>query len=107
MLPSLLTCTFATGTLRYFFVQVLFVKNRVVFLNSTVDIKMARSIVARLLYLDSENNQPIQLIINSPGGSVSSGLAIYDTMKAINSPVHTYVPGRAFVDSAGAGSLGV
>ena len=70
--------------------QVLYVKNRVIFLTSTVDIKMARQIVAQLLYLDAESDEPIQLIINSGGGGVSDGLAIYDTMKAIRAPVHTY-----------------
>ena len=50
---------------------------------------MARTIVAQLLYLDSISNEPIQLIINTGGGVVTDGLAIYDTMKTIRSPVHT------------------
>lgn len=56
----------------------------------------AISVVAQLLYLDSENHEKeISLYINSPGGSVSAGMAIYDTMRHIKAPVHTIGIGMA------------
>ena len=65
-------------------------KERTIFLSGAIDDDMSNSVVARLLYLDSLNSkQPIFLYINSPGGSVSAGLAIYDTMQAIQSPIYT------------------
>lgn len=48
-----------------------------------------------MLYLDSISNEPIHFYINSPGGSVIAGFQIYDTMRMIKSPVHTYVVGQA------------
>lgn len=71
-------------------------KERVVFLNGGVNDVMANIAVAQLLFLEAENpDAPISLKINSPGGSVSAGLAIYDTMQYIKCPVHTYVLGQA------------
>jgi ATP-dependent Clp protease, protease subunit len=65
-------------------------QERIIFLGEAIDNDVANSIVARLLYLDSLNStQPIYLYINSPGGSVNAGLAIYDTMQAVHSPVST------------------
>ena len=59
-------------------------KERVIFLVGPVDDHMANLIVAQLLFLESENpNKEIHLYINSPGGSVSAGLAIYDTMQSL------------------------
>lgn len=55
----------------------------------------AATITASLLFLESESDAPISLYINSPGGSVSAGLSIYDTMQYIASPVHTIVLGQA------------
>lgn len=53
-------------------------------------------LTAQLLFLEAESpTQPIKLYINSPGGSVTAGLAIYDTMQYISSPVHTYCMGQA------------
>jgi ATP-dependent Clp protease protease subunit len=71
-------------------------KERVVFLVGPVDDYMANVIVAQLLFLESENpDKDINLYINSPGGSVSAGLAIYDTMQFIKSDVSTICVGQA------------
>lgn len=57
---------------------------------------MSSLVVAQLLFLESETpEKPIMLYINSPGGSVTAGLAIYDTMQYISSPVHTLCVGQA------------
>ena len=71
----------------------LLLKERIVFLGSAIDDQVANIIVAQLLYLDSENNYPISLYINSPGGSVYAGLAIYDTIKMLKAPVSTVAIG--------------
>ena len=71
-------------------------KDRVVMFEGEVRDQMANLIVAQLLFLESENSEkPINMFINSPGGSVSAGLAVYDTMQFIKCPVHTYVMGQA------------
>lgn len=71
-------------------------KERVVFLVGTVDDHMANLIVAQLLFLESENpEKDISLYINSPGGIVTSGLAIYDTMQFIRPAVSTVCVGQA------------
>jgi len=64
-------------------------KDRIIILNGEIDDNNANSIVAQLLYLDSLNNDDISLYINSPGGSITAGMAIYDTMNFINSHVST------------------
>ena len=71
-------------------------KDRIVMLQGVVEDYSANLIVAQLLYLESANSEkPIKMFINSPGGSVTAGLAIYDTMQFIKCPVHTYVMGQA------------
>jgi len=71
-------------------------KDRVVFLGTEVDDDLANVIIAQLLFLDSEdNNKDIMMYINSPGGSVSAGLAIYDTMQFLHCDVATYCMGMA------------
>jgi ATP-dependent Clp protease protease subunit len=71
-------------------------KERIVMLNGPVEDNMANTIVAQLLFLESENpDKEINLFINSPGGAVTAGLAIYDTMQFIRCPVATYVMGQA------------
>jgi ATP-dependent Clp protease protease subunit len=71
-------------------------KDRIVMLQGVVEDYSANLIVAQLLYLNSDNSdKPIKLFINSPGGSVTAGLAIYDTMQFVKAPVHTYVMGQA------------
>jgi ATP-dependent Clp protease, protease subunit len=71
-------------------------KDRIVFLQGVVRDEMANAIVAQLLFLNTQDAKAdIHLYINSPGGSVTSGMAIYDTMQYINSPVATYCIGMA------------
>ena len=71
-------------------------KERIVMLNGPVEDNMANLIVAQLLFLESENpDKDISLFINSPGGSVTSGLSIYDTVQFIKPGVKTYVMGQA------------
>lgn len=71
-------------------------KDRIVMLGSAIDDDVANAIVAQLLFLDAEDNKkPISLYINSPGGVISSGLAIYDTIQYVKSPVSTIVIGQA------------
>lgn len=71
------------------------IKARKIYLWSEIDDKNAERIVRHLLYLNSLSNDPITLYINSPGGVISSGLAIYDAMQAIEAPVSTIVCGLA------------
>lgn len=70
-------------------------KDRIIFLSGEINDNLASIIVSELLYLDAQNHDDIFLYINSPGGSVSSGLAIYDTMNYIKSDVRTIVIGIA------------
>ena len=71
-------------------------KDRIVFLGVAIDDNVANLVVAQLLYLESEDpDKEIHFYINSPGGLVSAGLAIYDTMQYIKSPVSTYCMGQA------------
>ena len=72
----------------------LLLKERIIFLGMPLSDQVANLIVAQLLYLNSEDpNQPIQMFINSPGGIIYAGLAIYDTMKMIKTPIHTFAVG--------------
>jgi ATP-dependent Clp protease protease subunit len=71
-------------------------KDRIIMLNGPVEDTMANVIVAQMLYLESENpDKEINLYINSPGGAVTAGLAIYDTMQYIKCDVRTIVMGQA------------
>jgi ATP-dependent Clp protease protease subunit len=71
-------------------------KDRIVMLNGQVDDGSANVVVAQLLFLESQNpDKPINFYINSPGGVITSGMSIYDTMQFIKSPVHTMVMGQA------------
>ncbi len=70
-------------------------KDRIVFLSGEINESTANIIISELLYLDSLNHNEICLYINSPGGEVSSGFAIYDTINFIKSPVRTIVVGLA------------
>ncbi|KAL1934401.1 hypothetical protein VTP01DRAFT_6583 [Rhizomucor pusillus] len=71
-------------------------KERIICLNGPVEDSVAAVIVAQLLFLEAENpEKPINLYINSPGGSVTAGMAIYDTMQYIQSPVSTLCNGQA------------
>ncbi|HCA41074.1 MAG TPA: ATP-dependent Clp endopeptidase proteolytic subunit ClpP [Aminobacterium sp.] len=71
-------------------------KDRIIFLGDAVDDNIANTVVAQLLFLESEDpDKDINLYINSPGGVVSAGLAIYDTMQYIKCPVSTICIGQA------------
>jgi ATP-dependent Clp protease protease subunit len=71
-------------------------KDRIVFLGSAINDEVANSIVAQLLFLQSEDPKAdIHLYVNSPGGSISAGLAIYDTMQFVTCDVATYCIGQA------------
>src|SRR3712207_3435018 len=75
--------------------------DRIIFLVTPVDDQVANAIIAQLLHLDSEDpEQDISLYINSPGGSVTAGLAVYDTMRFINADVATTALGMAASISA-------
>ena len=70
-------------------------KDRIVILSGEIDDNLANSIIAQLLYLDGLNHDNICLYINSPGGSITAGMAIYDTMNFISSKVSTICIGIA------------
>lgn len=71
-------------------------KSRIIMMQGEVEEQMATSIVSQLLFLDAEDNtKPIYLYINSPGGVVTAGMAIYDTMQYISAPVYTVCMGLA------------
>jgi ATP-dependent Clp protease protease subunit len=71
-------------------------KDRIVFIGSAVTDEVANSVVAQLLFLQAEDPKaPVNLYVNSPGGSVSAGMAIYDTMQFISCDVATYCVGQA------------
>ncbi|MCB9267073.1 MAG: ATP-dependent Clp protease proteolytic subunit [Lewinellaceae bacterium] len=72
----------------------LLLKERIVFLGTGVNDQVANLIVAQLLYLDSQSSTlPINMYVNSPGGSVYAGMAIYDAMKMVKAPVYTTAVG--------------
>ena len=71
-------------------------KERIIFLSTQIDDAVANTIIAQLLFLEAEDNEKdIYLYINSPGGVVTAGLAIYDTMQYIKSDVSTICLGQA------------
>ena len=70
-------------------------KNRIILLSGEINDNTANVIIAQLLYLDSISNDDISLYINSPGGSITSGMAIYDTMNLIKSDVSTICVGMS------------
>ena len=69
--------------------------NRIIFLTGEIDDNLAENIISKLLYLDSLNQEDIYIYINSVGGSITSGMAIYDTMNYIKSKVSTICIGQA------------
>lgn len=71
-------------------------KDRIIFLGGPIDDDTANTVIAQMLFLSNEDSKaPINFYINSPGGSVSAGLAIYDTMQFLRCDVHTYCLGMA------------
>ncbi len=72
----------------------LLLKNRIVFLGTPINAQVANLIVAQLLFLNSEDPEaPIQMYINSPGGEIYAGMAIYDTMQMLTNPIRTIAVG--------------
>ena len=81
---------------RAFDVYSLLLKERIIFLGTGINDQVANVIIAQLLYLDSEDpEREIKFYINSPGGVITSGLAIYDTMRLVRPDVATYCIGMA------------
>lgn len=71
-------------------------KDRIILLNDAIDTQLATSVISQLLVLESENSEaPITIYINSPGGSITDGLAIYDVMNKIKCPIITVCVGMA------------
>ena len=71
-------------------------KDRIIFLSEEIDEHSANLVIAQLLFLEAQDNtKPIKMYLNSPGGSVTDGLAIYDTMQYIKAPVSTICVGLA------------
>ena len=71
-------------------------EDRIVFIGTPINDQVANSVIAQLLFLQKENKtQDIQVFLNTPGGSVTAGLAIYDTMQFVQCPVATYCIGQA------------
>lgn len=84
------------GKERQFDIFSLLLRDRIIFINGVLDDNVANSIIAQLLYLDSmDSEKEVNLYINSPGGSVTAGMAVYDTMRHIKAPVHTIGIGLA------------
>lgn len=75
--------------------SILFMNNRMVFIDDVITDSLASNVVRQLMYLASTGNEDITLVINSPGGSVTAGLAIYDAMSAISCDVSTVCLGMA------------
>ncbi len=75
--------------------SILFMQNRMVFIDDVIDDSLAANIIKQLLYLASVSNEDITVVINSPGGSVTAGMAIYDTMTGISCDVSTVCLGMA------------
>ncbi len=72
----------------------LLLRNRIVIVGTAIDDQIANLVMAQLLYLSNEDREaPIQMYINSPGGAIYSGMAIYDTMQVIPNPVSTLAVG--------------
>lgn len=76
------------------------IQERIIFIDSEIDSELANGVIAQLFYLDSISNDPIRIYINTNGGDINQGLAIYDTSKLINSPLETI--GMGCVASMGA-----
>lgn len=84
------------GQERQYDIFSLLLSDRNIFINGLIDDLTANSVIAQLLFLDSQDSEKaISLYINSPGGSVTAGMAIHDTMRYIKAPVHTIGIGLA------------
>lgn len=83
------------GTEKVYDIYSRLLKDRIIFISGEINDDMANTIIGELLFLDSQSNDEISIYINSPGGSITSGMAIYDTMNYIKSPVSTICIGMA------------
>ena len=84
------------GQERQYDIFSLLLSDRIIFINGLIDDLTANSVIAQLLFLDSQDSEKeISLYINSPGGSVTAGMSIHDTMRYIKAPVHTIGIGLA------------
>ena len=70
-------------------------KDRIIFIGGEIDDDLANAVISELLFLDSQGNDEISIYINSPGGSITAGMAIYDTMNYVKSPISTICVGMA------------
>ena len=70
-------------------------KDNIIFIGDVIDDELANAVVGQLLFLSQESNNPVSIYINSPGGSITAGLAILDTMKFVRPVIHTYCIGQA------------
>ena len=94
MIPFVIEQT-AAGE-RHYDIYSRLLKDRIIMLGTAIDDSVANTLVAQLLFLQSEDpKKDIHLYINTPGGSVTAGLAIYDTMQMVSCPVNTYCLGQA------------
>ena len=75
--------------------SLLFMRNRMVFITDVIDDALASNIIKQLMYLASVSNEDITMVINSPGGSVTAGMAIYDAMSGISCDISTVCLGMA------------
>lgn len=80
---------------KYFDLYSRLLQDNVIMLDTEINDEVASSIVGQLLFLDSQSKEPIKMYINSPGGSVTAGLAILDVMNYIQSPIYTICIGEA------------
>jgi ATP-dependent Clp protease protease subunit len=88
--------TNAKGRKEEYNIYSLLLRKRIIFLGTAIDDQVANSVVAQLLYLDGEDpDSDILMYINTPGGVIYSGLAIYDAMRLVNADVRTYCVGAA------------
>jgi len=71
------------------------VQERIIFIDEPIDDELANGVIAQMLYLDSVNHQRIDIYINTPGGSIYDGLAVYDVAHLIKSPIRTICVGMA------------
>lgn len=84
------------NTEKYYDIYSMLLKDRIIMIGEEITDPLAQVVISELLYLDSQNNEaPIHIYLNTPGGSVNAGLSIVDTMNLVKAPVYTYVTGMA------------
>ena len=71
-------------------------ERRIIFCNSEINFEIVNELIAKILYLDSVNHEPITLMISSAGGSIDAGMALYDVMQLVESPMKTIAVGMAY-----------